>query len=80
MPTIIVTTVISTAFEVPEGLTIEQIRHAGMPDLCEMEETTDEVVSRHDQAINRVFIGAAVSRSCSSEHAITEVAEPINPA
>jgi len=77
VPTIIVTTVISTAFEVPEGLTIEQIRHAALSDLCEMEEITDEVVAHHDRVMNSAFIGDAVSKSCSVENAITE---PLNPA
>ncbi|MCF7536210.1 hypothetical protein [Pseudomonas petrae] len=80
MPKISVITTVITFFEVPEGLTIEQVRHAGLADLSEMEEIVDDIVASHDRVMNRIYMGDALSHSCSIEHAITDTAEPLNPA
>jgi hypothetical protein len=79
MPQISVKTTITTFFEVPAGLTIEQVRHAGLSDLSEMEEIVDDVVASHDRVMNRIYMGDALSHSCSIEHVITDNAEPLNP-
>lgn len=72
MPKITVTTTIKTIFEVPEGLTIEQIRHQALSDLAEDEEASDSVMSLHSLALNRVYLGDAEALAASVEQSIIE--------
>jgi hypothetical protein len=81
MPKISVTTTVTTVFEVPEGLTIEQVRHQALQTLSDMEELTDSIVAHQDVALNQVYLGDAVSLALSVENVIAEgIAHPINPA
>ena len=72
MPIITVTTTITTRFDVPEGVSIDLIRHQALPVLSENDEDTDAVCVLQDTALNRVYLGAADARSQSVEHSITE--------
>lgn len=72
MPIITVTTTVVTRFDVPEGVSIELIRHQALPVLGEDDEGADAVGALHDTALNQVFMGAADARSQSVEHSITE--------
>ncbi|HDS0936948.1 TPA: hypothetical protein QDZ12_000143 [Pseudomonas putida] len=72
MPLITVKTIITTRFEIPQGLSIEMIRHQALPVLSEDEEGTDEVGSLQDTALNMVFLGDAEAQSRSVEHSIVE--------
>ena len=72
MPIITVTTTITTRFDVPEGVSIDLIRHQALPVLSESDEDTDAVCVLQDTALNRVYLGAADARSQSVEHSITE--------
>lgn len=81
MPKISVITTVTTVFEVPEGLTIEQVRHQALQTLSDMEELTDSIVGHQDQSLNQVYLGDAVSLALSVENVIAEgIAHPINPA
>jgi hypothetical protein len=81
MPKISVITTVATVFEVPEGLTIEQVRHQALQTLSDMEELTDSIVAHQDVALNQVYLGDAVSLALSVENVIAEgIAHPINPA
>ena len=72
MPIITMTTTITTRFDVPEGVSIDLIRHQALPVLSENDEDTDAVCVLQDTALNRVYLGAANARSQSVEHSITE--------
>ncbi|KAF4559155.1 hypothetical protein LG197_17585 [Pseudomonas asiatica] len=72
MPIITVTTTVVTRFDVPEGVSIDLIRHQALPVLSDNDEDTDAVCVLQDTALNRVFLGAADARSQSVEHSITE--------
>lgn len=73
MPVITVKTTITTRFEIPEGLSIDMIRHHALPVLSEDEEgTADEVGSLQETALNMVFMGDADPRSYTVEHSIVE--------
>ncbi|WP_054912493.1 hypothetical protein [Pseudomonas sp. NBRC 111127] len=72
MPIITVTTTITTRFDVPEGVSVDLIRHQALPVLSENDEDTDAVCVLQDTALNRVYLGAADARSQSVEHSITE--------
>ena len=72
MPIITVTTTITTRFDVPEGVSIDLIRHQALPVLSENDEDTDAVCVLQDTALNRVYLGAADARSQSVEHSINE--------
>ncbi|ROL64571.1 hypothetical protein [Pseudomonas vranovensis] len=72
MPRITITTTIKAVHEVPEGLTIEQVRHQALPFLSEDEEATDDVVCRQDSALARVYMGAHAPVMQSVEHSIVE--------
>lgn len=81
MPKISVVTTVTTVFEVPEGLTIEQVRHQALQELGEMDEITDSVVAHHDRSMKQAYLGDAVSLMLSVENGISEgVAQPLNPA
>ncbi|MFV2947390.1 hypothetical protein [Pseudomonas japonica] len=75
MPIITVTTTVITRFDVPEGVSIDLIRHQALPVLAEDDEGTDAVGVLQGTALNMVFMGAADSRSMSVEHQITEGAD-----
>ncbi len=72
MPLITITTTITTRFDVPEGLSIELIRHQALPVLSEDEEGADAVARLQDTALNMVYLGDADARSQSIQHAIVE--------
>ncbi|TRZ62302.1 hypothetical protein DZA28_21090 [Pseudomonas alloputida] len=72
MPVITVKTTITTRFEIPEGLSIDMIRHQTLPVLSEDEEGTDEVGNLQDTALNMVFLGDAEAQSRTVEHSIVE--------
>ncbi|MEC4022131.1 hypothetical protein AB1H94_17780 [Pseudomonas fulva] len=72
MPIITVTTIVTTRFDVPEGLSIELIRHQAMPTLSEEEDGTDSVLHLQDAALNQVYLGDAASVGQSVEHSIKE--------
>ncbi|MDH1575461.1 hypothetical protein [Pseudomonas sp. GD03746] len=72
MPVITVKTTITTRFAIPEGLTIEMIRHQALPVLSEDEEGTDEVGGLQETALNMVFLGDADPQSRTVEHSIVE--------
>lgn len=72
MPQITVRTTITTAFDIPEGLTIDQIRHQAYPELLEAEGQVEEIVLLHSKVLNQVYIGDATERSQSIGHLITE--------
>ncbi|MFV3326747.1 hypothetical protein ACNFG0_09775 [Pseudomonas sp. NY15372] len=72
MPVITIKTTITTRFEIPEGLTIDMIRHQAIPILDEDEEGTDEVGNLQDAALNMVFLGDAEAQSRTVEHSIIE--------
>ncbi|MNO96302.1 hypothetical protein D3C76_879670 [compost metagenome] len=72
MPIITLTTTVITRFDVPEGVSIDLIRHQALPVLGEDDEGTDAVGALQDTALNRVFMGSAEARSQSVEHSITE--------
>jgi hypothetical protein len=81
MPKISVITTVTTVFEVPEGLTIEQVRHQALQGLSEMNELTDSIVAHQDSSVNQAYLGDAVSLALSVENVIAEgIAHPINPA
>lgn len=80
MPIITVVTTVTTTFEVPEGVTIAQVRHLALPDLSDMDELTDLVSSRQSQALNRVYIGDADPVRLSVEQNISDGVPPLNPA
>ncbi|MFJ3486205.1 hypothetical protein ACIPL1_22810 [Pseudomonas sp. NPDC090202] len=80
MPRITVVTTVTTTFDVPEGVTITQVRHLALQDLNEMDELTNSVSDYQDRAINRVYHGAADGIRLSVEHAISEGVQPLNPA
>ncbi|HEK1767511.1 TPA: hypothetical protein SMR47_001430 [Pseudomonas putida] len=75
MPIITVTTTVITHFDVPEGVTLDLIRHQALPVLGEDDEGTDAVGVLQGTALNMVFMGAADARSMSVEHQITEGAD-----
>lgn len=72
MPMITVTSTVTTVYEVPEGVSIERVRHLSLPVLGEEEEQTDSVVCLHDRAINSTYLGDAQSVRMSVEHRIIE--------
>jgi tRNA U34 5-methylaminomethyl-2-thiouridine-forming methyltransferase MnmC len=72
MPQITVKTTITTAFDIPEGLTIDQIRHQTYPELLEAEDQVEEIVMLHSKVLNQVYIGDATERSQSIGHLIME--------
>ena len=72
MPIITVITKVITRFDVPEGLSIDMIRHQALPVLSEDEEGTDEVGNLQDTALNMVFLGDADPQSRTVEHSIVE--------
>lgn len=72
MPIITVTSTITTRFNVPEGVSIEMIRHQALPVLSEDEEGTDAVGALQDTALNMVYLGDADPHSRSVEHSIVE--------
>ncbi|MBD1590309.1 hypothetical protein [Pseudomonas typographi] len=72
MPRITVTTTVRTVFEVPEGLSIEQIRHQALPDLAEPEEETDSIAALQQHVMNQVYLGGADDVYISIEHAIVD--------
>ncbi len=75
MPILTVTTTVITRFDVPEGLSIDLIRHQALPVLGEDDEGTDSVGALQGTALNMVFMGTADARSMSVEHTITEGAD-----
>ncbi|WP_252091054.1 hypothetical protein [Pseudomonas sp. MWU13-3659] len=72
MPIITVTTTVVTRFDVPEGLSIDLVRHQALPDLSEDEVGTDAVLVLQDTAMNMVYLGSAEARSQSVGHSIAE--------
>lgn len=54
MPIITVTTTVITRFDVPEGVSIDLVRHQALPVLSENEEGTNAVGALQDTALNRV--------------------------
>ncbi|AIR90186.1 hypothetical protein [Pseudomonas cremoricolorata] len=72
MPVITVTTTVTTRYDIPEGVGIDQIRHLALPVLSEDDEGTDAVGSLQGAALDLVFMGAAEVRSMGVEHRITE--------
>ncbi|MBC2676873.1 hypothetical protein [Pseudomonas baltica] len=81
MPKISVITTVATVFEVPEGLTIEQVRNHALQGLSEMDELTDSIVAHQDSSVNQAYLGDAVSLALSVENVIAEgIAHPTNPA
>lgn len=75
MPVITVTSTVTTRFDVPEGVTIEQVRHLALPTLSEDEDCTDTIGVVQEKALNQVYLGAADARSMTVEHKITEGAD-----
>ncbi|MFW3895339.1 hypothetical protein [Pseudomonas bharatica] len=72
MPIITITTTVKSVHEVPEGLTIEQIRQQALSFLSEHEEATDDVVCRQDSAMCQVYMGGHDPIKQSVEHSIIE--------
>jgi hypothetical protein len=80
MPKITVVTIVTTTFEVPEGVAISQVRHLALPELSEMDELTDAISASHTQALNRVYLGDADPLKLSVEQSVTDGTQPFNPA
>ena len=72
MPRITVTTTIQIEFEVPEGVSIEQVRHLGLSELSDSESATDEVIALQDRVMNQIYLGDALSTQLSVTHQIAE--------
>lgn len=72
MPRITVTTSLRTVFEVPEGVTIDQVRHLALPVLSEAVEETDALAVLQQTAIGQIYLGDATDVYLSVEHTITD--------
>lgn len=72
MPQITVTTTVRTILQVPEGVSIEQVRHLALPNLSEGEEATDSVMAFQISELNTVYLGDADPIATSVEHSISE--------
>lgn len=72
MSRITITTTMQTVFEVPDGVTIEQVRHLALPVLSEDVNETDALAILQQKAIDQAYLGDANGVHLSVEHTITD--------
>lgn len=70
---ILVKTVISSSFDVPEGVTLERIRQLTLAHLSVSDEQAEEVILLQGDAISEVFYGDQQTHLQSVEHSVSEV-------
>lgn len=75
MPMIMVTSAITTVFEVPDGVDILRVRQLALSELGDDECATDAVSVQHDQVINQIYLGDANRKTVSISHRIAEPTE-----
>ena len=75
MPLIMVTSAITTVFEVPDGVDILRVRQLGLSELGDDEAATDAVSIQHDNVISQIYLGSAERRTVSIAHRIVDPTE-----
>lgn len=75
MPMIMVTTAITTVFEVPDGVDILRVRQLALSVLGDDEHATDTVAIQHDNVMSQIYLGDANRKTVSISHCVEELAE-----
>lgn len=75
MPLIMVTSAITTVFEVPEGVDISRVRQLGLSELDDDESATDAISIQHDRIINQIYLGSTVRQTVSISHSIVDTTQ-----
>ena len=72
MPFIMVTSAVTTVFEVPEGVDLQRVRQLGLSELGDDEEATDAVAIQHDNVMSGIYLGSAARKTVSISHSIVD--------
>lgn len=72
MPFIMITSAITTVFEVPDGVDLLRVRQLGLSELGDDEDATDSVSIQHDKVMNEIYLGAAARKTVSISHSIVD--------
>lgn len=75
MPLIMVTSTITTVFEVPEGVDIARVRQLGLSELGDDESASEAISIQHDRIINQIYIGSTDRRTVSISHSIVDTTQ-----
>ncbi|SDS43910.1 hypothetical protein [Pseudomonas prosekii] len=75
MPLIMITSAITTVFEVPEGVDIFRVRQLALSELGDDERATDDVSAQHDNVMSGIYLGSAERRTVSISHCIADPTE-----
>ena len=75
MPFIMITSAITTVFEVPDGVEILRVRQLGLSELGDDEDATDSVSIQHDKVMSKIYLGGASRQTVSILHSIVDPAE-----
>ena len=75
MPFIMITSAITTVFEVPDGVDILRVRQLGLSELGDDEDATDSVSIQHDKVMNEIYLGDAAQKTVSISHSIVDPSE-----
>lgn len=65
MPFIMITSAITTVFEVPDGVDLLRVRQLGLSELGDDEDATDSVSIQHDKVMNEIYLGRKSNRHTS---------------
>ena len=75
MPFIMITSAITTVFEVPDGVEILRVRQLGLSELGDDEDATDSVSIQHDKVMNEIYLGDAARKTVSISPSIVDPSE-----
>lgn len=75
MPLIMVTSTITTVFEVPDGVDILRVRQLALSELGDEECATDAMSIQHDKVMSEIYLGSADRRTVSISHSIVDPTE-----
>ncbi|WP_421557105.1 hypothetical protein [Pseudomonas canadensis] len=72
MPFIMITSAITTVFEVPDGVDLLRVRQLGLSELGDDEDATYSVSIQHDKVMNEIYLGDAARKTVSISHSIVD--------
>lgn len=75
MPFIMITSAVTTVFEVPEGVDLLRVRRLGLSELGDDEDATDSVSIQHDNVMSGIYLGSAARKTVSISHSIVDPSE-----
>lgn len=75
MPMIMITSAITTVFEVPQGVDIRRVRQLCLSELGDDESATDGISVQHDNVMSAIYLGSAERRTVSISHCIADPTE-----